>query len=609
MGFSKKADVNQNKTLPEEGEQERVFVREDSDNKLFPDIQVKDISGLITDDCVGVFDYDTPIFQACANMENNYITVVCEKEGINEEMATRTAFKGRTKKISENSWLGMLNMERDLAGKEPLEVEDFVITDGKRLKMEHDKALEQAKVQIYMNLKKVRQQYGISKIKIVLGEGDNFRNELDLVRPYKDRKESARPLLLKELREWAKTELDCEVASRRLDGQMVEADDVTEFYGNIGYMNYRKTGKFNYIVIASDKDAMNNPKLLVNPDCHSGEHNPLRGKFKFPQAMLIEASDRSSGDIGMVTKSSGVDFKFYGFKGLMWQSFLSGDGADNYNALSHLPHKLGFGDKAAYKALYDCKTAKESLQKSIDVFAELLPKGVQYTSHKGEDLYVDTMTYMNTYFLCAYMMRSYEDSMDFYKLCDKMKVDTSKIVDNHIDKPKPLASESSIRDTYKKVCEMMHQISEDVSDLKGKKSDLEDRLKKAKFDLEDVWIELGNGLFLDEEMPPKQKGRDLKDFVLEYSKEKGYAEEEPWLMETLRECLVSKEIATETVSESRWYDVRETLCKVVIDEEDRFFKIPSYYTKGDIDNSDLEDFKVGDVEEVFPVKKEVIVYE
>jgi len=42
------------------------------------------------------------------------------------------------------------------------------------------------------------------------------------------------------------------------------------------------------------------------------------------------------------------------------------------------------------------------------------------------------MSYMNTYFLIAYMTRSYEDTMDFYKLCKAFKVDTSKIENNNI---------------------------------------------------------------------------------------------------------------------------------------------------------------------------------
>ncbi len=41
------------------------------------------------------------------------------------------------------------------------------------------------------------------------------------------------------------------------------------------------------------------------------------------------------------------------------------------------------------------------------------------------------LTYMDTYFKVAYMLRSIDDKMDFYRLCTAFKADTSKIVDNN----------------------------------------------------------------------------------------------------------------------------------------------------------------------------------
>lgn len=405
----------------------KPFVRDDSDNKLFKDIQVKNITDIITEDCVGHFDFDTPIWKSCANMENKFVTVKHKVEGWEEEFKNVSTFRGLGKGIKPNSWLGMKNVEREVEGLPLYSLEDFDISDGARLKMEHEKTLDQAKVQIHMKLKQIRQQYRIPRIKVHIGSGECFRHELDLVRPYKgNRNESSRPIILKELREWVEKELDCEVA---LKGY--ETDDRVEHFGWDGYRNYLKTGKFNHLVIASDKDAKNNAKLLVDPDTHVGENNPLKGKFKFPQAMLIKDSTKDCGDIGIIQKQSSTDYKFYGFKGLLWQAFLSGDGADNYNSLTHLKQDLNFGDESAYRLLKPCKNAKDSLQATIDKFAELLPYGVQYTSHKGDELDVDTMAYMETYFLVAYMTRSYQDDMTFKKLCEAFKVDTSKVVGNN----------------------------------------------------------------------------------------------------------------------------------------------------------------------------------
>lgn len=408
----------------------KPFVKDNSDNKVFKDYQIDDITPLITDDCIGIMDSDTMVYEACSNQERRFITITHKEEGWSEELAGVEVFRGKGKGIKPDSWLGRKNLERDVEGLEPYTLEDFEVEAGHVLKVSEDKAIKDIKIQIFTKLKTIRLQYNIPRIKVVLGEGRCFRNDLPLCREYKGkRKETLRPILLSKIRKWVieSGEIDSELAPKG-----IEADDLVENYSNIGYTNYRHTGKFNYILIASDKDAMNNPKILVNPDTHSGEKNPLRGKFKFPKAMLIEATDRSYGDIEIIQKEKSTDFKFIGFKGLLWQAFLSGDSADNYNCLSHLQQGLNFGDESAYRLLKPCTSAKESLQEVINKFAELLPYGVQYTDFNGVEHDVDTITYMNSYFLTAYMQKKPNDDMDFFKLCKLFKVDTSSIENNNV---------------------------------------------------------------------------------------------------------------------------------------------------------------------------------
>lgn len=485
MKFDNKIPSSQAEELPDK-ESEVVFKRDTSDNKLFPNIQVKDITPLITDDCIAHYDFDTPIWKASANLENKFITVTHKKEGWSEDFKNISTFRGMGKGIKPQSWLGMKNTERELEGKEPWALEDFEIENKAQLKFDYDKSLEQAKMQIYIKLKNVRQQFNIPRIRVHIGSGECFRHHLDLVRPYKgNRDESSKPILLKDLRSWVEKELDCEVAAEGF-----ETDDRVEHYGWDGYRHYLKTGKFNHIVIASDKDAKNNPKLLVDPDTYVGENNPLRGKYKFPQAMLILDSNKDCGDIGIVKKANSVDYKFYGFKGLLWQAFCSGDGADNYNCLTHLKQDLNFGDESAFKLLKPSKTAKEALQSVIDKFAELLPYGVQYTNHKGEELDVTTMEYMDTYFRVAYMTRSYEDEMDFYKLCVLMGVDTSKIEDNNKLTP-PVKTYKGDEDHIKEVMELINTVL--TQDLKGiktlKKAEINERIDTIKEKLESINFE------------------------------------------------------------------------------------------------------------------------
>lgn len=477
--FSRKATSN---PFDKEGS----FERDESDNPIFKNIQVNNLSDIITENCEAYYDADTLIFQACTNVQTSYITVKHKDGAITEDMKNVTLFKGAGKGIKEGSWLYRKNLEREVEGKEPYTLDDFEIEDNAKLNYKtEEEAFERAKIDIFTKLKKLRNQFDIKNIVLVLGEGDNFRHDLDLCRAYKgNRKEIKRPIILNKVRQWAVETLKTVQAQPRWDGKPVEADDVVEYYGSLGYQNYKKTGKFNYLVIASDKDALNNPKLLISPDKHTGKDNPKRGKYKLPQPLLIQDSSVDVGSIEVITKTASVDYKFYGFKGLLWQAFLSGDGADNYNCLSHLKQDLYFGEEAAYKVLMPCKTAKEALQATIDVFAKLLPYGVQYTTHDGRELDIPTIEYMNTYFKVAYMLRHDRDQMDFYKLCKAFKVDISKIEDNN-RYTAPLKTYKACETTEDIIIALQKNIEESLTGhLKAykskKKSELVEKLDELK---------------------------------------------------------------------------------------------------------------------------------
>jgi len=469
-----------------EGE-EKPFVRDDSDNKLFPEIQVKDPrkEGVITDETIAVFDFDTPAYRIAQQMENKFITVVCGD--ITADLKNKTEFKGKGKKISESSWLGLLNTEREVEGLEPLKVEDFVITEKQKLKYDEDKAMEQAKILVYKKLKQIKLQYGLDKTKLLFGKGKTFRDKLPTVRAYKgNRVDSLRPLLLQKLRDWCVEELGAELPVSRYDGENIECDDLCEFYKAEGYKNYIKNGWLSYVLVSSDKDSLNSAGGVINADLHTGENNPLKGTFKYPQLMLIPATDKCAGNLELVSTSGSPELKGYGFKFLMAQAALNSDQADNYNALGHLVdcgYNMNFGVQAAYRVLQPCTTAKEVLQATIDTFAKLLSNGVEYTDCHGDFHDVDTMTYMNTYFLVAYMTRSYDDKMDFYKLCKAFKVDTSAIENNNLfTAPYEVFDKDNaevIIESYDSVID--HILNNNLKAYKsGKKQDLVDAMDSIK---------------------------------------------------------------------------------------------------------------------------------
>ena len=411
-----------------EGKEEIPFVRDESDNKMFPQLQVKDLSTVTDESTRWKLDADGIVYKAASIMENLYIVVKNKDTGEEVELEGIEAFKGKGKAVSENSWLGVENIKRETKKLSPYSVDDFIIEQKQRLKMDESKALEQAKIMINMKLKGLRQQFGINNIDVCIGGGLCFRNSLPTVEPYKgNRIDSLRPILLKSLRSWVMEEKNGEYAPEGF-----ENDDYVEWWGYKGYMDYKKNGVFSYGVIAEDKDSFSNPKLLINFGQHTGEDNPFKGDYKFPQAWVIPDSGVSSGETDLIVKSK-KEFKASGLKWLLSQAFLIGDTADHYNALKHLKHyKTNFGDVGAYELLSEVDSPKDCVQAVIDLYASFFPYGVEYTDHRGDKQDVTTMEYMNTYFLVAYMTRSAKDTMDFYKLCKAFKVDTSKIENNNI---------------------------------------------------------------------------------------------------------------------------------------------------------------------------------
>jgi hypothetical protein len=451
--------------------QPKKFIKQTEDNKIFPEIQVKDISKLIDGNTVGMLDADTMIYQAASNTENKYILVEHKDDSsVVVELKGSREFKGQTKLISEVSWLGVENAKRAIQKLPLWEVDDFTITNKAKLKYDSkEEAMRQAKISINTKLKNIRQQFGIENITLVIGEGDNFRHKLPLCKPYKgNRKDTARPIILKSLREWVLDNLSALEAQPRADGEAIEADDLVEYYGRDGYVSYRKTGIFSHVVLASDKDASGHAKLLINPDTHSGEGNPLRVKYKYPNAMLIEASDRSVGGVDLIVGSNKKEIKGYGLKWLIYQGILGEDSADNYSCIKHLGRKFNYGEVSAYEDLLPLTTATEVVQKAVDVLTGLLPYGVQYTTHDGIELDVDTMTYMNTYFTVAYMLKSAKDDMDFYKLCEVFKVDTSGAVGNNTLTP-PVKTFIN-KDAEKVVDELKIMCDSILPDMTGYKS-------------------------------------------------------------------------------------------------------------------------------------------
>ncbi len=104
--------------------------------------------------------------------------------------------------------------------------------------------------------------------------------------------------------------------------------------------------------------------------------------------------------------------------------------------------------------------------------------------------------------------------------------------------------------------------------------------------------------------------KSLKQYVEEYSIEKGYSLEDEFLYETFIECLSKGVVQEETESEHRWYDVRSVVHKVTIDNVERFFQTYDYHITGDncASDMDLDMPTLDSVEEVFPEEITTTIY-
>ena len=104
--------------------------------------------------------------------------------------------------------------------------------------------------------------------------------------------------------------------------------------------------------------------------------------------------------------------------------------------------------------------------------------------------------------------------------------------------------------------------------------------------------------------------KTLKQVVEEYNLSNGYEsnddEDYEYFVEILSQGLVQEEIA----DKRRWYDIHDVVHKVIIDQEERFFKTFEYHTTGDLcaSDMDLDMPTLYDVEEVFPHEVVKTVY-
>ncbi|QXN60192.1 hypothetical protein KUA24_125 [Vibrio phage HNL01] len=513
-GFGKKVGVTEN-VQTEDSKQK--FIRSKKDNTLFQSLQIKDMKSLVTEDCVNVIDADSIPFKCASACEDDYIIVkkLLDESDITDEKVlkncvfseeieykNKTAFKGaaRGSNISAGSVLGDKNLKREAFGLEPYTMEDFEILPKKRLKYEEGVTIDGiefkdtasvCKYYIDEWLEAIKIQTQIPNILVILGSGLTHRHDILLPHQYKSDRDEQRPLLLKEMREYLLESYPSEMAQQREEGvsRGLEADEKVDEYAFKGYIHYRKTGKFNYIKSHIDKDGWNTCGISFN--------YTKAFHFEYPQPWLIEHRDVHVGELELIKgKIKGTSLKHSVYQ------LLLGDHTDEYCSRKYLPPEMkegiSYGPAAFYKDFVTLETPKEILEKLVDKFYEWFPKGLQYTAWDGTEIHEDTLSWLNKCFLCMYMRLKWEDSTKITNWLDQYEVDYSRIVNNHIEKVLPLASEESIREVFKSTITKIDAMKETLTNTKGKKDDLIERMLDVEKQLESLQESLQTGLFVEE---------------------------------------------------------------------------------------------------------------
>lgn len=347
----------------------------------------------ITDDCVIVLDLDQTCYVSAAGSEKRTIKATHIKSGKSKEFRNRTEFWGSTKKVV-GGWLkdqnANMEMKAKAAGKSftPWTREDFLVEDIQTPEpVENCLHLLKMKINAIFDHLEISSKQGVG----VLGGENNFRLMLPAPERYKgNREDLLRPLLLQETRDYVKKKYNAKV----ING--VEADDYLSVLMYTGWENYKKTGKFNFLIASFDKDQKGTPGLLFDTMRDNGEK-----QWKHPTPMLI---DDSMGEIWMEgNKVKGWGKKFFGYQ------MLCGDISDNIKPYQCFDINGRFGDTAAFNLIGHLGTEKEMWEAIVDQYKAWFPNGVEFTSWDGSLKKMSAGQWASVIFQMVYMKRHPND--------------------------------------------------------------------------------------------------------------------------------------------------------------------------------------------------------
>lgn len=229
------------------------------------------------------------------------------------------------------------------------------------------------------------------EVEVYLGdESLLFRHQIPLPTPYKDNRGSSKPVHLKTAKEYLCSEYNAQWVN------YIETDD------KLTIRAYQELEKGNHPIIATlDKDAMQSQGVSVL-------------NWNLPSKECVIHID----SLGEIHKQKAA-VKGSGLKFLAYQT-LAGDPTDTYKPY-HLSEKT-YGATRAYNAVANCKTEEEVIRTIIEEYKKLYPNKIQYTSWNGVEVIADWKLMLRFYWQCSYMMRSDNDTSNFWEFAAKYNV-------------------------------------------------------------------------------------------------------------------------------------------------------------------------------------------
>lgn len=311
-----------------------------------------------------IIDGDFLAHRASAIAETRTVIVEHIKSGRTKEFETKTAFK---KYLAENN--------------RPYVESDYIITDKQYPKHE-----SVAAASIKNTIENLKNFTWADHTEVHLGaSGLTFRNYLMLPSKYKDNRSSMlRPVHLA----FAKHYLGTKYKAKTYEGY--ESDDT------ISIRAYEELAKGNYPIIAT-----------IDKDAYQAQGIAILDWYKEPWKIAEIDS------LGTLYKDDKDKVRGTGLKFLCYQT-LAGDPTDTYKP--YQLSKLTYGASRAFKALEWCSTEKECLESVISEYKRLYPEPIVYLAHNNKTVYnADWEFILQQYFKCAYMLRSWKDTSNFWE--------------------------------------------------------------------------------------------------------------------------------------------------------------------------------------------------